>query len=526
MTAKSRYDALKVERERYVTRSREIAGLTIPSQFIGDSETNMGKHKDRGELPDPYQSVGARGVRNLSSKFMLSLLPPNTPFFKYSLNDNVMSEIIASSGGKLGRGDIEQSTARLTRTIQSLFEQTNIRVEGSEIFTSLIIDGNPLIYLGKDLKFNVYRLDSFVIQRDRSGKIIEIIVKESFVYRSLEDFVKVYVDKNMTDKDGDISDEPIDVYTHVTLGENGRYNSYQEICGNKVTESITEYPKGKLPWIAPRVVKIAGENYGRPYAEEFIGDLRSLEGLSKALVEMAAASSKIVFLVNPTSTTTIRDLKKARNGDFVMGNPNDVNPLQAKLNGDFAVVNQQASTIEARLQQAFLLVSSIQRDAERVTAEEIRLMATELDNALGGLYSILSSEFQKPLIDTFQWRLQSTNILRVPDELEANIITGIDALGRGQDINRLNGFINNILSLSQAIPSLSSFINGTELINRIAAAHGIDEFKLIKTPEEVAAEQQQAQMQEQLMNGPLGKSLGEMAVNQTDPANQPPEQQV
>ena len=35
-----------------------------------------------------------------------------------------------------------------------------------------------------------------------------------------------------------------------------------------------------------------------------------------------------------------------------------------------------------------LLNSSVQRNAERVTAEEVRYMAQELETALGGVYSI------------------------------------------------------------------------------------------------------------------------------------------
>ena len=54
--------------------------------------------------------------------------------------------------------------------------------------------------------------------------------------------------------------------------------------------------------------------------------------------------------------------------------------------------------IETRLQFAFLLNSSIQRNAERVTASEIRFMAEDLEQALGGIYSILSQEFQLPFV--------------------------------------------------------------------------------------------------------------------------------
>ena len=42
---------------------------------------------------------------------------------------------------------------------------------------------------------------------------------------------------------------------------------------------------------------VDGESYGRGRVEEFIGDLKSLEALSQALVEGSAAAAKVVFTV-------------------------------------------------------------------------------------------------------------------------------------------------------------------------------------------------------------------------------------
>ena len=54
--------------------------------------------------------------------------------------------------------------------------------------------------------------------------------------------------------------------------------------------------------------------------------------------------------------------------------------------------------IQDRLSQAFLLNSSVQRNAERVTAEEIKFVASELESTLGGIYGVLTQEFQQPLL--------------------------------------------------------------------------------------------------------------------------------
>lgn len=64
------------------------------------------------------------------------------------------------------------------------------------------------------------------------------------------------------------------------------------------------------------------------------------------------------------------------------------------------IAKMTADAIESRLSYAFMLNSAVQRSGERVTAEEIRYVANELEDTLGGIYSILSQELQLPLANT------------------------------------------------------------------------------------------------------------------------------
>ena len=146
------------------------------------------------------------------------------------------------------------------------------------------------------------------------------------------------------------------------------------------------------------MIRVDGEDYGRSYVEEYIGDLKSLEGLSQSLVESSAASAKMIFMVRPNSTTKKRDIAVARNGDIISGSGDDVSVLQANKFYDLQTVEKAIARLEERLAYAFLLNTAIQRQAERVTAQEIRYMANELETAMGGIYSLLSQELQLPLV--------------------------------------------------------------------------------------------------------------------------------
>ena len=89
----------------------------------------------------------------------------------------------------------------------------------------------------------------------------------------------------------------------------------------------------------------------------------------------------------------------------------DVSVLQVNKFNDLRVALEAARTIEERLSLAFLLHSAVQRNAERVTAEEIRFMAAELEDALGGLYTVLSQELQLPLVKSRITRLTKSKKL-------------------------------------------------------------------------------------------------------------------
>ncbi len=77
------------------------------------------------------------------------------------------------------------------------------------------------------------------------------------------------------------------------------------------------------------------------------------------------------------------------------------------------------------------------------------------------------------------------------------IVAGINSLGRGQDNESLTRFMGTVAQ-TLGPEALVKFVNPSEAIKRLAAAQGIDVLNLIRTPEQLQAEQQKAmQMQAQ-----------------------------
>ena len=74
----------------------------------------------------PYQSVGARGVNNLSSALLLSLLPPNSPFFRLVLDKREKDKLRALD--PTIETEVESSLAEIERAVAREIEVNNIRV--------------------------------------------------------------------------------------------------------------------------------------------------------------------------------------------------------------------------------------------------------------------------------------------------------------------------------------------------------------------------------------------------------------
>lgn len=292
----------------------------------------------------------------------------------------------------------------------------------------------------------------------------------------------------------------------------------QEVADQPIPEAAGSYPIDKSPWLPLRYTRVEGEDYGRGFIEEYFGDLKSLEGLTQAIVEGAAAAAKVLFLVNPNGTTRPRTLATAPNGAIVQGNAADVTVLQMEKFADFRVAQETISQIKERLGFAFLMNTAIQRQGERVTAEEIRFMAQELEDVLGGVYSILSQEFQLPLVNRLMDRMAKTGRLpKLPKKIiKTTIVTGLEALGRGHDLNKLDSFIAGASQLLG--DKFSTYVNMSDYLKRRATSLGIDVEGLVKTEEEIQAEQQQAMSQQMVDKATpnLASAAGKMATE--DPA--------
>jgi hypothetical protein len=487
MTVRRQYNKLKTDRQPFLDRAYEASELTLPFLLPRQS---TGKGQD---LPKTYQSLGARLVNTLSSKLLLSQFPPNSPFFKFQIDDFTLEKL-----GDTPRGFIEEALGSMERAVQQEVDATSMRVPLYEVLRHLIATGNSLVFIDEENHLRVFHLDQYVIERDPQGKPLTIIALETI---SKTVFVNRF--GYPPPKDPKVSGqtkkkEDLELYTIIKLDKKTKqYEVTQEINDVKLAGVRATFPQDKLPWIPLRFNAIDGENYGHGLVEESFGDLRAFEGLSQYILEASAAAAKIIFLLKPGSTMTPKKLANTENLGFLSGVREDVQTLQLEKFADLRIASTTAASLETRLSAAFLLNQSVQRQAERVTAEEIRFLANELESTLGGIYSLLSHELQLPLVRNLITRLEKQGKLPALPKgtVKPVIVTGFEALGRSNDAQKIMEFVQSVAAAFG--PQGIQVFKITEVVKRIGNGFAIDMKGLVKTEDELAKERADAEQAQQ-----------------------------
>jgi hypothetical protein len=517
-SAASRYARLASDRTIFLDTARDCAVLSLPYLLTPTGVVNGQK------LATPWQSMGAKGVNVMASKLMLSLFPVNTTFFKLQINDGKLS--LDPSLSASVKSEIDLSLSKMERVVMQNIAESQDRVILHQAMKHLIVTGNALVFMGNS-GVKLYPLDRYVVVRDGEGNPTEIVTVEA-VDRQ---FLPPEFQKNATRNVNDVSDNTSAPSTDVSVGESevavftwaklmdGQWRWKQEVEGTILPDSYGKAPKNTTPWLPLRFNVVDGEDYGRGRIEEYLGDLKSLEGLMQAMVEGSAAAAKVVFLVSPSATIKPSTLAKAGNGAIIQGKADDVTAVQVSKQADFSSAYQMITSLTQRLSEAFLVMSV--RQSERTTAEEIRATQQELNEQLGGIYGNLAVELVRPYLQRKLFVLQrSKELPQLPKGIVfPTIIAGLEGIGRGQDRESLMMFLQTI---SQALgpEAMAKYIDPEEAVKRLAAAQGIDTLKLVKTADERNAEMQKAQ-QMNMSNSLMGQAGQLVKAPMMDPTKNP-----
>jgi hypothetical protein len=526
--AEQRYEKLRSDRDIWLSRARRSCRLTLPWLVPAANDPDQGQPET---YPLPWNDIGAEGHQHLASRWLLAVMPASETFFKYTIDEKQRATLI-SDARQAGtpEADIAKSMVEFDRGLlaleQSVLREINSsadRAVALEAMVHLIGPGNIVLYDDEQDGLTCYHLNRYCIRRDPMGRPLELVICESFTEDSLPKVVAEHLGLLKDEESEDYSPDPlasnkvmdeedvIKVYTHVEWDyTKGKVKWCQECKGEEIDGQDKEVDIEISPWMPLRATRIDSCDYGPGYIEaRCLAALQTAESLSQALTEGAMIAAESKNVVRPGGATSIKDLVACRNGGYVIGHPDDVKELgsDGRRGQGLVVAEARLQRVEASLKRAFMM--SNVRDSERTTAEEIRMVALQMDEGQVGIYSILTTEFQYPYTNRKLHVLLRQGKIQLPEDLVKPVVSvGLAAVGRGNDLEKMMRFIQGLEALAKIVgpDEVAARVDVSDAITRLSNGLGLESIDLVLSEEkvkEIKAQQAQAAQQQQLMQSPM-----------------------
>lgn len=485
-TASERFTTLDNKRHGILRRAEKYAKWTVAKLF-----PDANRDEDTQALNNDYQSLGAQATNHLANRLMMSLFQPSRSFFRLELTGKARKEVEAA-GQKVDALKGMQVQFALAEQQASLeLDKRSIRSKLYDLLKMLIVLGNALMVLEDDT-LRVLNLRHYVVKRTRDGRVHELVVREKMHKDQLSDAVRPLVEGNPDFK----PDHDDCYYQYVWVKWSGKkYTADTWIDDVKLPAQFSSsYSAERLPYRAVTWDLASGDDYGTGLVEDFEGDFQALSMLSRATVHAAILASEFRWLVNPAGQTSVDDFHESENGEAIPGMDGDISLVHSGVENNLQTNLAIQRTYVERIGAGFMLQSAVTRDAERVTAEEIRRNAEELEGGLGGAYSRIAVDVQIPVA---YWTMDLIDKNIIGSDVEPVIITGLAALSRMGDRDRLLLFGSNLSSILALPPQILDRLKLSAWISDLAKAEGLDPDVYVLTEEEYA-QQQQERMQQAL----------------------------
>jgi hypothetical protein len=191
-------------------------------------------------------------------------------------------------------------------------------------------------------------------------------------------------------------------------------------------------------------------DYGTGLVEEYAGDLEALSVLSESVVDGAVLGAEMRWLVNPTGMTTADDLNESKNGDALPGRPEDIDAVQGGNFQAIKVADEVLARYERRVAMGFLMQT---------------------------------------------------------------VVTGLDALSRGGDLENLRLALQDLAGVSALPPDFQMRLKFNTIADYVGNGRGIDLTPFLKTEEEY--QESLAQMKQAETEALNAQAAGKAAAQAT-----------
>lgn len=515
-----RWDTLHHAKGDLLRRSEQYAAWTLPNVFPEEFSNRVNTEQMLSN-----DSLGARGLNSMANKVVSTLFRLQGSFFRLHLDEDQREQLEAMSQDSK-KADVGTFLTQVDRVFNSAerkamdrLAMVQFRDKAVDIAKLLLVTGNALQFTPETGPIQVYSIRDYSVVRDVAGTVIEIMTRDVKAFETFSDEVKAalrFTKQYHSDQYEDRSD--VTIYTRIRLEDDGKFHVTQaaDLVDLNLGDHDVSYPAKVLPWLPLTWNLSRGQDYGAGLVEDYAGAFHSIEVFTQVLLNLGGIMGDVKILVNPSSLLDVEELNRSPSGSYHSGKEGDLSYPQMNKVNDAQFIQALIDRYTQQISQAFMLNSSMVRDAERVTAEEIRMIAQELENSHGGVYSRLSHQWQQPLayilldrigFDGSQWGV------------EPRIITGMDNLSRAGEMDNLKLWISDLAALEGIPEDIRRVINPLKFAEYSGLNRQVPWEKLCFTDQELQQQQQAAmQAQQQAMQqqaaANVQQAAGEAAVQQ------------
>lgn len=473
-TAAQTWERLSAKRAPFVAKCERFSSMTLPKILLPDGVT-----LETAVFTNEHTNLGAQAVNHLSNRLMIAMFAPSRPSFRL-IPTKALKQALVDAGAE--EDDITPILAEAERSAARMLDTKAQRVKLYTVMKHVIVLGQVLLCL-KDDKIRVIGLKYWCVKRRMDGTIHTLIMRERLLADELAEEVQPYATAATADTE-------VSLYTVITFKPDGSCEEDLWVDTVQLPKKFSsKYSKEDNPWHVISWDLGDESDYATGLVEEYANDFERVSALSESVSDGSILALESRNLVDQQGMTSVEDIQKSRRGDFLPGRKDDITPVTLGSFNAIAPADNILQRYEKRIAQAFLLHSAVVRDAERVTAEEIRMIAQELETSLGGVYSALASLLQAPIA---RWLLRQIDLPVRPQDFDLAIVTGLDALSRNGDLEALQRGLEIMGKTAMLPPDLQARIKMDKLAQKIGDGVGYDLSSVLKSQEEVQAEQQQA----------------------------------
>lgn len=492
MDIQDEWEKLDSEKDAIVTRCEQYAKWTLPAVCPEETE-------ETSEVARSNVAIGAKLVNHLSNRIVDTMFPSDRPFFTLPITPKAERQLREELGQEFDKAikQVKQATTAIESDAMRQFNITEYRPVAVMAVKHMIVTGNAIIHRTDSNKRVVYGIKDSCVVRKLDGDLSKVILRDKKYVKNLPKPIRdILEDADVAYKEDDTE---CTIFTRYEYKDN-RWHRKQAVDKIDITSSAKSYKEVDFPCLSLVWDLHRGENYGRGLVEDHSVLFHNIDMHSESLIDLGAVVGDIKFLVNPAAVTDAEEYNNAprgaylpgKEGDIFMPNLIDINKLQ--------ILSETIKGWERELSTAFLLSSSGVRDAERVTAEEIRFYARELESAFGGLYGKLAIGWQKKEADYLVSKLDFSRMSGTGVEtFDLVVTTGLESLSREGQLDSLRLAVADLQMLEAVPESIRAIINPIEFASFVFSKRNVDASTFVLTQEEYAAQQQQQQQQMQQM---------------------------